>query len=153
MNTKTANPLRIYQLFFLALGIFCIGAITINLIVRRAPVHDATIEADFTSIAGAIDSYVAAQSMMPPKLPASLSDLSELPSATQKRLGDYDYNPISTSRYQLCATFLTASEGRNAGKPYYGTENDYVDPSRHSKGRECFTYTVTSISRPQPLGR
>src|SRR5688572_20854410 len=135
MSTKkTNNSIRVYQIFFLALGIFCAGAIAFNLVVRRVPVHDATIESDLTAIASAIESYVAVQSFSPAKLPADLSELTELSAATKKRLGEYEYIPVSATQYQLCATFLAAGDSRNAGKSY-GIANGYADPTQHGKGR------------------
>jgi hypothetical protein len=158
MNTKTPKtpntpspsitprPLRTYQVFFLTLGAFCALAIAVNLVVRRVPVHDATIESDLSSIASAIDSYASTQSVAAPTLPANLSQLTEISDTTKRRLSQYEYHPRSISQYELCATFLATGQRRNVGKPYSAS---YADTTNHVKGRECFTYRVTS-SYPAP---
>jgi hypothetical protein len=137
-TNKKTNPLRPYQVFFVALGVFCALAIVSNLVVRRVPVHDATIESDLTSIAGAIESYAANQGA----LPTELSQLTELSNATKKHMAEYEYVPTGINQYQLCATFLAAGTGRNAGK-YGPYGSGYADPSQHGKGRECFAYRAT----------
>ncbi len=145
MNTKTPNSLRTYQIFFVALGVVCAAAIATNLIVRRVPAHDATIESDLSSISGAIDSYASTQS----RLPAQLSDVSGLSAATQKRLSDYDYTPDIGYSYQLCATFLGSD--RTSVKSY-AVPNGAPDPSRHGRGLACFQYTA-QVYGNGPLGQ
>jgi hypothetical protein len=133
------RTIRNYQIFFVALGIFCIAAIATNLIVRRVPTHDATIESDLTAISNAVDYYVSTQS----SLPAKLSDVSGLSPATQKRLSDYEYAPNIGYSYQLCATFLGTD--LSTAKPYV-VPNGSPDPSRHGAGRTCFQYTAQTIN-------
>ncbi len=152
MNIKTTNKLRSYQIFFLALGIFCVAAIATNLAVRRVPVHDATIESDLNSISGAIDSYATAHQALPP----SLNQLEGLSSATQKRLTSYEYTASNLGSYQLCATFLAA--GKGISQPYGSPARPGSSPdtSRHSKGRQCFNYQISSggpIIVPRPIVR
>jgi len=148
MNTKITSSLRPYQIFFAVLGAVCVAAIATNLVVRRVPVHDATAANDLVSISNAIDQYASTQS----RLPASLSDVSGLASATQKRLGSYEYTPLTASTYQLCATFLgTGSSTANS----YPVPSGAPDPSRHGAGRACFhynalTYTGGPLGRPVP---
>jgi|GEM_PF-2284413 len=147
MNTKTPNSLRAYQIFFVALGVVCAAAIATNLVIRRVPVHDASAESDISAIYGAIDSYVSTQG----RLPTNLADVSGLSSATQKRLGDYDYQPGASYSYQICATFQGA--GKNTAKPYINTPAPgYSDPSRHGTGRTCFSYTAQPYNNG-PVGK
>lgn len=152
MSTKTTNrALRRYQTFFVVLGVLCVAAIALNLVVRRVPAHDATIESDFSSIYSAIDSYASQHS----QLPAKLSDVTGLNGSIEKRLAEYEYVPSFDYSYQLCATFL--GEGNNTVRPYISTPaKGFPDTSRHGKGRECFTYTASQgisplDNRPSPV--
>jgi len=143
MNIKMSNPLRRYQIFFLALGVFCVAAVAVNLVVRRVPVHDATIENDLAAIASAVDAYSANHN----SLPDNLTQLTGLSPATKKRLSDYEYIPGRTNQYELCATFLGVGQSTvKSYAPLGGTD----DTSVHGKGRECFTYRANPPYAPAP---
>ncbi len=139
----TKRPIQSYQIFFVILGVICIAAIVSNLMLRRVPAHDATVESDLSAISNAIDSYASTQSI----LPAQLSDVSGLSPATQKRLSDYTYTPNIGDSYQLCATFL--GKDISTAKPYT-VASGAPDTSRHGIGRICFQYTVQAINNVPP---
>lgn len=147
--TKTKISIAAYQRFFIVMGILCLLAIVTNLVVRRGPVQDATAVEDLRSISGSIENYYSNQSA----LPTDLADVkANMSAATWQRIHNYDYLALSQNTYRLCATFA-ASSGNNGmtAMPYpvYGN----TDPGVHGKGRQCFTYTVSSINPmgPKPL--
>ena len=148
MNTTTTSALQRYYVFFGLLAAFCALAISVNLVVRRAPVHDAIIVQDLRNLGPAVDNYYLSQNRLPANLKAvSLSGLD-----TAKRLEAYKYRQTGTTTYELCATFLTerSQAGNNYSQPTYPNGIATPNPEIHHQGFQCFSYTVIPITQPYP---
>ena len=133
------DQLTPYRRFFIIMGIICLAAILVNLVLRRGPVEDAQAVEDLRNISGSIQSYYSNRS----QLPGDLSDIrSELSDSTWARVDRYDYVVVGLNTYRLCATFNAAStnDSRYEAMPYPAPGND--DPGRHTKGRQCFQYSA-----------
>lgn len=145
---KSASAaIKPYYLFFAILTLIALAAIASNIVLRRGPVHDATVVQDIQVLQANIESYYLKQG----QLPTSLGQLS-LPGQTlADRLSNYDYQPTAAATYQLCATFQSdQTSAGNTYRTYPGTTTP--DPNTHAKGRQCFTYsTPPSSGGPYPL--
>ena len=148
--TKSKTSITTYQRFFIVMGIVCLAAIVLNLVVRRGPVRDATAVDDLRSISGSVENYYSNQAA----LPSDLADVkASLSTATWQRIHNYEYLVIGLNRYRLCATFTAASPGNNGVNtmpyPMYGN----TDPGVHQQGHQCFEFSagVSASGGPKPL--
>ena len=118
----------------------------------RAEKFDQQRVNDLMQITGTIDSYY---NDTHEKLPDSLQELNAryplfTPLADPLTHKSYEYRVVSTTTYELCATFQTDQQTQTAfvPRPIY----DKGMPSwRHPIGRTCFTRTVTAWSKPRPI--
>ena len=144
-----SDQLTPYRRFFIIMGVQCVAAILANLLLRPGPVQDAQAVEYLRSISGTIETYYSNRT----QLPSDFSDIKQqLTASTWQRIDKYDYIPLSSTTYRLCATFNAASEGnRGETMPYPGYGND--DPGRHTKGYQCFNNTVNLFrdGAPKPL--
>lgn len=147
--TKSAHSLTGYKRFFIIMGVLSLAAIALNLTVRRGPVQDANAVEDIRSMAGSIDGYYTSQT----RLPSDLADIkTSLSAPTWQRIHNYDYTPLSSAKYRICTTFVTASSSNNGitVMPYPASANP--DPGTHGKGRQCFEYTANVFNSGGPKG-
>lgn len=131
---------RYYQ-FFAILAVISALAITSNILVRRGPVHDATVANDIRQLQSQIDNYYLSQNQLPKDLSQIRAD-----GNLAKRVGNYDYHVIDQDTYEICATFQTVHHSDNQGK-WVGPDGtvDIANPDEHGKGRQCFSYTVLPV--------
>ena len=95
---------------------------------------DQKTERDVKSINSAIRDYY----MDNRSLPSELSDL-DTRDVTQD-LSRYEYRKINSSRYQICAEFLTDTNGDREWLPDQDSDYaaNYIAASSHDAGRHCF---------------
>lgn len=145
--TRRAGPRFLLAAFAAAV----VGAIVAGVVVidprgeQRMLRLDARRIEDLADIARRIDRFTRDNE----RLPAALDELAEPPGFTAHSdpvTGTpYEYEPIDTRRYRLCATF-------DAGMPETGRSSysfGYGEIWPHDRGRYCFDRSVDSIAVPQ----
>ncbi|HSX57873.1 MAG TPA: hypothetical protein VLE47_01210 [Candidatus Saccharimonadales bacterium] len=103
---------------------------------------DQTRVSDLTSLKRSIEDYYYTKHA----LPNSLSDVTNATSYSDslnnlkdpQTKSSYIYDPVSSTKYKLCATFDTDSTASQSS-------TYYTDPSfSHPKGYYCFNFNVTN---------
>jgi hypothetical protein len=131
--------------YFFVGGLFVVSALLIvmQVTLSSGPKKDLEKVEDISKINSAVDKYATDKK----KLPDSLSDLS-LSGKTKENIAKnyYEYKKVSTSKFEICATFDT-----DARSSYEKKNTDLYDSSSygyaggHGKGRECFDDEVYSL--------
>lgn len=142
-----------YALAFIIL-VLAVLFIAFPLRVQRNSFIDDTIANDLRSIKYKVEDYQRDKK----KLPGSMNDI-DLTDEQKAHAKAYDYKYKSSSRtsYELCAEFKTDTKDKNpgggnplerfSGASYYDSYAEQEDdPSRHSKGEDCFSFKVLSAS-------
>ncbi len=127
-----------YYLFIAALIIFCSVAIVNQVIRSRGPVADRKTVNDLSDIQNKIEDYARTNR----RLPVAISSLDGLSNDVVKRAQKYDYNTLSTTKYKLCAVFVTDA---SKGAPSYRSSYSRQSAQYHKKGYQCFENQVYSI--------
>lgn len=103
---------------------------------HRQVQRDAAVLRDLDQLEGAIKRWHRENGQLPPDLVPVVAlpglDLSLAPSDGAPA---YDYLPLDTQRFQLCAHFLTDTADSRYGRQYPGER-------AHGAGRHCFTHRV-----------
>lgn len=113
---------------------------------------DATRMSDFSSIQEIVqESYSANQYQLPATLAAVESSTYASYYVSQGIFKDpgtgqpYDYKIVSSTSYQLCATFAASSAEENQanGTTYDGyLSGELGSPTQHTQGYDCLSYNV-----------
>ena len=130
-----------------AVGAAVAAAIAAGVAVTGPPAEvrqqrlDARRVDDLALLARDIDLFVERHG----RLPTTLADLGAEPGIGPRRIdpetgADYEYRPIEDRRYELCATFATAS-----AEPALGIASARY--WAHAAGRQCFALTAEPVSR------
>lgn len=78
------------------------------------------------------------------ELPDSLSELDISSDDLRASLGDYEYNKIRSSSYQICANFATDTSEDDDG--FNSSFSTFVDTYDHTAGRNCFDFESFSFN-------
>lgn len=155
MKFNIQPELKKYYVSIGLLGVLVITVALINLIGGSSLRHDYRLEVKIRDIQGAVESYAYSQTKLPELLP----------DAGIKESGGVEYKKVSDSRFMLCATFKTKSDGYYAPDPGYLSElqteslksgvaldvnthytNGEKEGMKHEKGYSCIVYQPYQLS-------
>lgn len=108
--------------------------------------RDEKAASDLSEIQSRISSYYSDKR----SLPSSLNDLDGLKKEVKDRVSRYTYKKNSSTKYQLCATFVTDTQkqmGIEAGKSSSQSEYTVFESfTVHGTGEKCFKLTTSYSS-------
>lgn len=139
-----------YLIFFSLVAVIGLTGIVANYLLRRDFVHDEMLANDIRVISSSVDSYYLSNKN---RLPETLRQADITDANAVSRLSNYSYRVISSTQYQICATFKTKQGTKQTMAIEKG--QDYVippDPGVHNIGKECFTYTQVPVGEIRASG-
>lgn len=147
--SSSNSEMKKYYLGIGVLSVFIVVVVLITVIGNSLLRQDYKLEQKITEIKTAIDSHVSTKRKLPEILPDVNIDKS----------GGVDYKKISDSRYMLCASFKTKSDGYVQPEPYLiddiramssesgvslNADTSFYDGDKgglkHEKGYSCIYY-------------
>lgn len=149
---KEVNRIIFLSFLFSASTLVVIGII-FGFLVSGSPGEARLMKGDqekiqnLIQIAQGVNSFSQSKYRLPTNLAELKNDVSYkryLGNVPEEKLGDYEYNIVSETTYELCSTFniSTLDDKKYNNEPnYYNYGDDKW--TKHAKGRDCKKYTVT----------
>ncbi len=157
MNT----PLVIRIVRWAVCGVI-VAAIIAGLYVSGSPANRRRLTLDerrvnsLSQISSGIDAYAQTKRTIPTSLEALTQDqpylVNEVRDPTSGAFYKYLPADVSTSTYQLCATFDLPSPEDVPRPPFAPTHDVWANPilSSHTAGNVCYTLRVRDLAKPLP---
>ena len=134
-----------YYTFIVLLIVFVVLVVMYQTVMSRGFKSDQNRETDIRQLELDIESTATSLN----HLPVKLADV-KLSGKLQGKLDDYTYTITDYNKYKLCANFVHEKKPP-ANSSYSPYTDGLTDPSYHGRGNQCFSYTVTGVTKPGPI--
>ncbi len=146
------------KIWAISVSAIMLAAVIVGLVFSGSPDQVRKIKADnsrvslLSQINNSVDSYYQDKK----SLPVALADLQKQPNHYLPSIKDpitgsaIEYAVLTTTRYQLCATFDLASPNDDRMEQYY-YPYDKIGFWQHSAGRYCYQLEAPTVVNVNPL--